>query len=310
MLYLGIDTSNYACSAAIYDSESGEFAANERIDLPVKEGELGLRQSDAVFSHVKLMPQVLSAKAFDVLPKVSAVAVSAAPRGAEGSYMPCFLVGVSIATAVSRTLGVPLYFSNHQAGHILAVVYSTKSDYLFHSDFYGVHLSGGTTDIVACSCGGSEPKISLITSSNDLHAGQCVDRVGKMLGISFPAGKQLSALAEGCLDPIKPKVSVSSGGCSLSGLQNRCERLYADGADKASVARFCLESIAETIYEMLKLSNINGKNVVMSGGVSSSTVIRSYLKQKDINFIFASPKFCCDNAAGISVAAARMAGQA
>ena len=57
-LFLGIDTSNYTTSVAVYDSEKGEII-QEKMLLPVKEGQLGLRQSDAVFHHTKAYPNLV-----------------------------------------------------------------------------------------------------------------------------------------------------------------------------------------------------------------------------------------------------------
>ena len=107
MLTLGIDTSNYATSLAVFDTDAGEVVCDCKKFLPVKEGQLGLRQSDALFHHTTALPEMLaelSGKAD--LTKVAAVGVSAKPRPVEGSYMPCFLAGVraSTAFALSRAL--------------------------------------------------------------------------------------------------------------------------------------------------------------------------------------------------------------
>ena len=92
MRTLGIDTSNYATSLAVYDSAGGAPVMLKRF-LPVKQGGLGLRQSDAVFHHTAAIPQLLEElKQKTNLEELSAVGVSTKPRPAEGSYMPCFLV--------------------------------------------------------------------------------------------------------------------------------------------------------------------------------------------------------------------------
>ena len=310
MFFLGVDTSNYACSMAIYDSENGTIAANERIDLPVKKGELGLRQSDAVFAHTKLLPEIVSRPSIaQRLNRCAGVAVSASPTAEEGSYMPCFLAGVSLATAVAAVIGAPLYKADHQAGHILAAVYSCKDDSLYSRNFYAVHLSGGTTDLLSCSTIERLPAVSRISCSGDLHAGQCVDRVGRMLGLDFPAGIMLSSLASQCNNPVKPRSKILCGGdCSLSGLQNQCEDLYKKGADSATVARYCLESIAETVKNLVNQNCSADMPVLMSGGVSSSIIIKDYLLNADKRFVFARPEFCRDYAAGIAIIASRLKG--
>ena len=94
-VYLGIDTSNYTTSLAIIDSD-GKLIANIKRPLGVKEGERGLRQSDAVFSHIKNLPDAFDeAKAILADKKIIAIGVSTKPRLADGSYMPCFLSGVA-----------------------------------------------------------------------------------------------------------------------------------------------------------------------------------------------------------------------
>ena len=96
---LGIDTSNYATSLAVFNT-AGEVVCAKKRFLPVKEGQLGLRQSDALFHHTVALPEMLAelGSEFD-LTQISAVGVSEKPRPVEGSYMPCFLAGVSAATA-------------------------------------------------------------------------------------------------------------------------------------------------------------------------------------------------------------------
>ena len=311
MLFLGIDTSNYACSVAIYDSTGNSFAANERIDLPVKKGELGLRQNEAVFEHTKLLPILFGRTSIsDKLNSIAAVAVSAAPTGEPGSYMPCFLAGLSVATAVSVALGVPLYRTNHQAGHIMAAVHSCRSDKLDRGKFYAVHLSGGTTDLLCCNTLFAMPEVMPVSSSSDLHAGQCVDRIGRMLGIEFPAGKMLSALAANAPYTIKPRCSMlACGKCSISGLQNQCEQMFNAGEEKSVIARYCLESIAETVLGIVKANCNDSLPVLMSGGVSSSDIIKSYLSDRDARFLFAEPDFCRDNAAGTAILASRLKGE-
>ena len=95
MSVIGIDTSNYTTSIAWFDGNAGVNCSRL---LPVKEGELGLRQSDAVFTHIKSLPE-LSGRLFSNIQKqnITAVGVSTRPRAVEGSYMPCFMVGCSHA---------------------------------------------------------------------------------------------------------------------------------------------------------------------------------------------------------------------
>ena len=105
MLTLGFDTSNYTTSVAAFDGVGGRNCSRL---LDVKPGELGLRQSDALFAHVKRLPELVQALCASVeLKDITAIGVSTRPRAVEGSYMPCFLAGWSQASCLAQILGLP-----------------------------------------------------------------------------------------------------------------------------------------------------------------------------------------------------------
>ena len=212
---LGIDTSNYATSLAVFHT-AGEVVCAKKRFLPVKEGQLGLRQSDALFHHTTALPEMLEelGREFD-LTQISAVGVSQKPRPVEGSYMPCFLAGVSAATAFAQARGIPLIHTTHQQGHAAAALFAAKGEELFRQKVLLFHISGGTTDLLLCN---EVKEITTLGTSTDLYAGQAVDRVGVKLGFGFPAGVEVSRLAALCEEPIKPRSSVKGMQCSLSGL--------------------------------------------------------------------------------------------
>lgn len=126
-LYLGIDTSNYTTSLALYDPASG-LLKQEKMLLPVPDGGLGLRQSDAVFHHVRQLPVLARALfgGFDVK-DIIGIGVSSRPTEQEGSYMPCFLPGLSTAEFLSSMLNIPCYPFSHQQGHIAAALLARVS---------------------------------------------------------------------------------------------------------------------------------------------------------------------------------------
>ena len=305
MISLGIDTSNYTTSTSLFDSESREVKQQKRL-LPVKEGEIGIRQSDAVFHHTAALPELLGAlfKNQDTVPDVLGCSVS--PREAEGSYMPCFTVGSGAARNMSAVFGVPLCRFSHQQGHVAAAVFSGGKWELFEKQFIAFHVSGGTTEAVMVS----PDKDKIITcnylcGSLDLKAGQAVDRVGRMLGLRFPAGAQLEKLAAKWEGKISTRPVLKENNCSLSGLENQCAKLKNDGQPPEFIARFCLESIAAAIENMTKgLLLVYGKlPVVYAGGVMSDMIIQNILADK-FDCCFATPEFSCDNAAGIAILAA------
>ena len=194
----GIDTSYYATSLAVFHT-AGEVVCAKKRFLPVKEGQLGLRQSDALFQHTRNLPLL-----FDKMPPmdgVTAVGVSTRPRNVEGSYMPCFLAGVNAATAFAHAKGIPLVLTTHQQGHAAAALFAAKGEQLFAEKVLLFHISGGTTDLLLCD---QVRRITTLGTSTDLYAGQAVDRVGVRLGFGFPAGAEVSRLAAQCTEEIKP----------------------------------------------------------------------------------------------------------
>ena len=305
MLALGFDTSNYATSLAVYDTCSKEVVCDKKKFLPVRPGQLGLRQSDALFHHTAALPGLLEELAAEAdLTKVGAVGVSARPRPVEGSYMPCFLAGVSAATAFSQAKGIPLVQTTHQQGHIAAALYASRDESLFERQALVFHVSGGTTDLLLCH---GADKVECIGTSTDLYAGQAVDRVGVRLGFAFPAGAQVSELAAQCTERIRPKASVKGTQCSLSGLENQCNQLLAAGKSPAYVCRYCLLCVAETAYKMViaALEDHPGLPVVFAGGVMSSGVIQKELAARLPGAHFVPGRFSSDNAIGIALLAAR-----
>lgn len=302
MRTLGVDTSNYATSLAVMDAGKGVVVAKKSF-LPVQKGHLGLRQSDAVFQHNKALPQL----AEEIFPTgaftgVEAVGVSTIPRPQQGSYMPCFLAGVSFATAFSAALGVPLFKTSHQEGHATAALYGAGLAVNTPEERLVIHISGGTTELLLCR-GYQVEKV--LGQSLDLFAGQAIDRLGVRLGFDFPAGEAVSGLAEQCPEDVEPKVTVKEMNCHFSGLQNQCEHLLQEGAAPAYVAKYCLTAVARTAGQMLHnaRARYGPLPALCAGGVTASSVVRSYLQQHAENLFFAPPEFSADNAMGVALVA-------
>ena len=278
--FLGIDTSNYTTSLAIAD-EHGNIVANLKIPLSVKDGDRGLRQSDAVFQHTKNLPEIFSA-AEDFLSeyKPLAVGVSTSPRSQVGSYMPCFLAGKSAAYAVAKSLGVPLFELSHQNGHVMAAAYSGGvREELLSKPFLAFHVSGGTTEALLA-----------------------IDRVGVAMGLNFPCGAELERLALGFDAKLtKPKICVEDGYCNLSGLENKALELYKQTDNKNLVAAYVLDFVGATLESITRdiKKKYGSYPVVYSGGVMSCSILQKRLKKE--NAYFAEPRFSADNAAGIAL---------
>ncbi len=291
--YLGIDTSNYTTSVALHTADGME---SRRRLLPVGEGERGLRQSDAVFLHVKQFPAL-----FESLPSpisLTAVGVSSRPRWAEGSYMPCFLTGVSIARTLAYSCGCPLYEFSHQQGHIAAGLWSADREDLLTRRFLAFHVSGGTTELLLVN---GIDDIRVVSHTLDLHAGQLIDRIGVLLGYSFPCGAAMDPDALSAEKPVKHRVRLRDGCCSLSGYENKAQKMLADGCSKEEIAFFAVDSVYAELEAMIDYALQQNPNLplLMIGGVCSNSMIRRRLTQR-YGAVFAADGFSCDNAAGIA----------
>lgn len=296
-MYLGIDTSNYTTSIATFD---GTTICQQKKLLTVKQGEKGLRQSDAVFQHTSNMPQLITNLKINDL---KAVGVSTRPRNVDGSYMPCFLVGKNVATAVSHSCNIPMYKTSHQIGHILAALYSAKKLELIKETFIALHISGGTTEILLVKPDENEIiKADVVASSNDLKAGQAIDRTGVMLGLSFPCGKELDRLSQQSDKEFKHRPTIMGLDCSLSGVENKAHQMLDKGENPQDIAKFVLTYISQSVLAMLEgVINIYGNlPIIFSGGVSSNTLLRKTINEK-FDAYFAEPEFSLDNAAGTAI---------
>lgn len=300
--YLGLDTSNYTTSAALYEPESGALRQS-RLLLPVRPGELGLRQSDAVFHHTRQLPGRVEDTLSGFTGTISAVGASDRPTQAEGSYMPCFLSGAGAARSLGAALRVPVYAFSHQQGHIAAAALGAGRTDLLAGEFLAFHVSGGTTDALLVRPDGETVIACRQTAGSlDLKAGQLIDRVGGMLGLAFPAGPALETLALRESGMKMPRPTLRDGRCSLSGVENQCRRLLEQGKSPEQVARFCLLSVLAAVEAMTRalLERYPGRTVLYAGGVMSNSLLRDELSRR-FDAVFAPPAFSSDNAAGIAL---------
>lgn len=302
---VGLDTSCYTTSAAAVTVD-GEVIASCRRLLPVPKGERGLRQSEAVFIHVRQLPEqieLLSQHLTDC--EIAAVCVSRRPRDEEASYMPVFHAGDAQGRSLAALLSVPCFATTHQRGHIAAAKVDSG---IAPGDLLAVHLSGGTTEIL--SLVGDE--LTLLGGTLDLHAGQVVDRTGVALGLPFPAGPYLEELAvKGTAKALLP-VSMADGGmsCHLSGAETQVQRWIAAGAmPREDIAREVYDLLARTVARMVTTAakKTGIRQVLIAGGVSSSQLFRTLVRQRiakrdrDLHVCFGKPEYSGDNAVGVAL---------
>ena len=302
MSVVGFDTSNYTTSIACYDGVNGVNCSQL---LPVKQGQLGLRQSDAVFHHTKSLPE-LSGRLFSHVRRedITAVGVSTRPRAVEGSYMPCFLVGYSHAKMLSDLLKVPLFTVSHQQGHVAASLWSAGRMDLMDKPHLAWHLSGGTTELLLVEPVGKNVRCTRIGGSTDIAAGQLIDRTGLLLNLPFPSGKYLDELSRSAVGTDLYKVKCPDMDFSISGLQNKVEKYHT--GNSAETAAYALRCIAYAVRKATENARKHypGLDVVFSGGVSSNFLLREQLQ--DLNPVFCEPKYSTDNAIGVAVLTHRL----
>lgn len=300
--FLGIDTSNYTTSVALYNDETNEIVSKKKL-LPVKSGEKGIRQSDAVFHHTVQLPDLIEELFIEFKGEIKAIGVSVKPCNDDGSYMPCFLVGISVARSIANTMNIPLCEFSHQDGHIAAALYSADKLDFIDKEFLAFHISGGTSQALLVEPNEKYFYTEKVSDSLDLKAGQAIDRVGVMLGLDFPCGPALEKLAQNSKNPLK-KINVfrRDGHFSLSGVENKCKKMFDDGEKAEDISMYCLSyiysALDDTVGELL--SKYGNLPVVFSGGVMSNKIIRSELHKK-YNSYFAEPQFSADNACGVAV---------
>lgn len=303
MITVGIDTSNYTTSIACFDGSEGENCSKL---LPVKQGELGLRQSDAVFSHIKSLPE-LSGRLFSHFSgeKVIAIGVSTRPRAVEGSYMPCFMVGYSHAKMLSEALSVPLVEVSHQQGHVAAALWSSGHMELMDQPHLAWHLSGGTTELLLVEPDGKNVTCTKIGGTSDISAGQLIDRTGQLLELPFPSGKHLDQLSMEATGKDVFRVKCDHMVFSLSGVQNKVQQFHAAHAFPAETAAYALRCVCMAVVTATQQAQkaYPGLPVVFSGGVASNSMLRQAVA--GLNPIFSPPQFSTDNAMGVAVLAMR-----
>ena len=295
---LGIDTSNYTTSAAVCRSDG--TGANAGKLLTVKEGELGLRQSEALFQHVKALPERFhELEQQGLLKDIAAVGASTQPRAVEGSYMPCFLAGASQGETLAAALGVPFYGFSHQQGHVAAACWSAGRLDLLDGPMLAWHLSGGTTELLLVVPQGSSVRCGRIGGTTDISAGQLIDRAGQQMKVPFPSGKTLDKMAQYSDKEDCFRVKLQELEFSLSGVENKVKDMVSAHMLTSDIARFTLLTIASAVERTTRaaLRQYPGLPVLCSGGVASNTLLR----QRMPGAVFAQPAYSTDNAMGTAV---------
>lgn len=306
---LGIDTSNYKTSIAVTDKQQSVLYDDRRF-LTVKQGERGLRQSDALFQHIKNLPEMMETLRESFQGRFDAIAYSAKPRPCEGSYMPVFLAGESYGRTLAAAMHIPVVGFSHQEGHIEAVkAFSSLQD---ECVFLACHFSGGTSELLQVT--EKEPQqagyeIAVVGGSKDIAFGQVLDRAGVALGMGFPAGAEMDeiALHAECASAILTQIKVKDAWLNLSGIDTQVKNLLCDIDACESLIRELFDKIASAMEKMILqgAEKTGTSKVLLAGGVASSQYIRKRLpvrlKKAGITAVFGRDDLSQDNAVGTAL---------
>lgn len=300
-MLLAVDTSCYTTSMCVIDVVSGKIVTELNKNLKVKPGERGLRQSDGFFQHVNQLTEIYQWISDQIDPlKIQAVSVSTQPRPIENSYMPVFHAGLLFCKNLANTLKVPLFTTSHQEGHLMAALKTSEVSQIPET-FIGMHLSGGTTELLNVCALRTGFDIEIIGGTLDLNFGQLIDRIGVMMGLSFPCGKEMDQMAQTVSHDEYFKVKINNSlSFNLSGLENQYAKLVGT-MPEAVICRHVFNTIAYVLEQIMMQLNPD-KPVVLSGGVASNSIVKQALKKrlKHRSLYFAMPEYSRDNAYGVA----------
>jgi N6-L-threonylcarbamoyladenine synthase len=307
-LTLGIETSCDETAVAILRDET-ELVVNlvySQADLHARTG--GVVPEVASRDHLRKLPLLVKEaldKAQRAPQELSLVAATYGP----GLIGP-LLVGLSHGKGMAYGAGIPFIGVNHLEGHIFGHRLHTPS---VAPPFMALIVSGGHTLLVAVKQYGDYQAVG---STVDDACGEAIDKVGKMLGISYPAGAALDALAQqgdpSAIQFPKPMTSAAGFDFSFSGLKTAV-RYYLEKHPRAKpedVAASFLASIVDILcqkaLEATRRYRLN--RLIVVGGVAANTHLRNVLSsrgtERGVSVYFPSVQFCTDNAAMIAAAGA------
>lgn len=298
--FLGIDTSCYTTSAAIYDGETGKVYEKRKI-LSVKPGKRGLSQSEMVYQHVRNIPEIFK-NLNTYINDIKGIGVSAFPRRRADSFMPAFLVGKGCANVLGSTLHVPVYEFSHQENHTMAAICDFPN--LWGKKLYVMHLSGGTNDVVRVDWEDNQMIISDVMHSLDITAGQYIDRIGVALGLQFPCGKELELLSAEGEHLYNPPIADVKNAFSFAGPETQVQKdILSKKFTKENIAQGVLKTIADALIKGLTRANLDKeRGFIAIGGVMANIYLRERLmkfaEKYGISMYFAQSKYSTDNSTG------------
>lgn len=306
---IGIDTSCYTTSVAVIDIHTHTVVDCYQQLLKVKKGDKGLRQSDAFYQHIQNLGAYFESCNNRYFQEASYIAVSEKPRNQESSYMPVFTAGLNFANSISNLMSIPIIKTDHQSGHLAAAFWG--STIAIPKIFLGLHLSGGTTEILKCHVtkNNNETQFNcdIIGGSLDISVGQLIDRIGVAMEMSFPCGKELESYANSAVITKKlqsqfPQIQRKAY-FNISGGENKGLSLIKSDFTKNQLALGLLDYIGRQLVAAIRaIPDISDyKTIVLSGGVAANDYITNLIKESiDVEIIRGEKRLCTDNSVGVA----------
>ena len=309
MRVLGIETSCDETGVAVYDDQQGLMAdlLYSQTHLHAEYG--GVVPELASRDHIrKTLPMIdeALAQSHSSRADIDAIAYTAGP-----GLVGALLVGASIAKSLAFAWQIPAIGVHHMEGHLLApMLGKERPDY----PFLALLVSGGHTQLMHCQGLG---QYELLGESLDDAAGEAFDKVAKMLGLAYPGGPAIEALARlGQADRFRfPRPMTDRPGLdfSFSGLKtftmNTLKNIAAPSdQDKADIALAFQTAVTDTIrIKCRRAAEQTGLNqMVIAGGVSANQALRQTLqlmtRETGCQVFYPALKLCTDNGAMIAYA--------
>ncbi|MGH8032781.1 MAG: tRNA (adenosine(37)-N6)-threonylcarbamoyltransferase complex transferase subunit TsaD [Luteimonas sp.] len=311
---LGIETSCDETGVAVYDTArpgpAGLRAHGLYSQIALHADYGGVVPELASRDHVrKLLPLIRQtlAEADLGVADLDGVAYTAGP-----GLVGALLVGAGVARSLAWALDLPAIGVHHMEGHLLAPLMEDDPP---TPPFVALLVSGGHTQLVAVDAIGS---YRLLGETLDDAAGEAFDKTAKMMGLPYPGGPQLAALAEtgtpGAFKFSRPMTDRPGVDFSFSGLKTQVLLAWRDSdqsdTTRADIARGFEDAVVDTLAIKCAraLDAANGAVLVVAGGVGANTRLRAKLHgmaaKRGGRVCFPRPALCTDNGAMIAFAGA------
>ena len=309
MLVLGIETSCDETGVALYDANERRLLAHAvHSQVAMHEAYGGVVPELASRDHIqRLVPLTRR-----ILGQVGRRTGDLGGIGyTEGPGLAgALLVGASFAHALGESLGIPVLGIHHLEGHLLSPLLSERRP---EFPFVALLVSGGHTQLMHVEGVG---RYRLLGETQDDAAGEAFDKTAKLLGLGYPGGPALSALAEsgkaGRYQLPRPMLSSGDLDFSFSGLKTAALMLVKQKGEPADIARAFVDAVVDVLVakSLRALESTGSKRLVVAGGVGANKQLRAALDQRGIDVYYPEPELCTDNGAMIAFAAAQRLGSA